>query len=104
MLPEFHGAGTEVREPVLLADAVGCCIPDPWEGVHCVDEHSTFTWLLEPMVRRAGFEVEEAQHSEDGGMAQYVLRAPLTCPAGMGSVPGTRPSELFPAANPKSRR
>ena len=42
---------------------------------HVRDEHSTFTWLLEPMIRRAGFEVEEHQHSEDGIFARYVLRA-----------------------------
>src|SRR5512133_3132763 len=25
---------------------------------HVRDEHSTFTWLLEPMIRRSGFEIE----------------------------------------------
>lgn len=28
---------------------------------HLRDEHSTFTWLLEPMIERAGFTVEEAR-------------------------------------------
>ena len=42
---------------------------------HVRDEHSTFTWLLEPMIRRAGFDVEEHEHSEDGIFARYVLRA-----------------------------
>lgn len=42
---------------------------------HVRDEHSTFTWLLEPMIRRAGFDIEEALHSEDGIFAQYLLRA-----------------------------
>jgi FkbM family methyltransferase len=42
---------------------------------HVRDEHSTFTWLLEPMILRAGFEIEEAAHSEDGIWARYVLRA-----------------------------
>jgi ubiquinone/menaquinone biosynthesis C-methylase UbiE len=42
---------------------------------HVRDEHSTFTWLLEPMMRRSGFEVAEAEHSEDGIFARYVLRA-----------------------------
>jgi hypothetical protein len=39
------------------------------------DEHSTFTWLLEPMIERAGFRVDEAVYSQDGIFAQYLLRA-----------------------------
>jgi ubiquinone/menaquinone biosynthesis C-methylase UbiE len=43
---------------------------------HVRDEHSTFTWLLEPMIARAGFEIEDASYSDDGIFASYVLRAP----------------------------
>jgi SAM-dependent methyltransferase len=46
---------------------------------HVRDEHSTFTWLLEPMIRRSGFAIERADHSEDGIVAAYVLRTP--CPS-----------------------
>jgi ubiquinone/menaquinone biosynthesis C-methylase UbiE len=42
---------------------------------HVRDEHSTFTWLLEPMIERAGFFIEEAVHSDDGIFSRYVLRA-----------------------------
>ncbi|MGH9209216.1 MAG: class I SAM-dependent methyltransferase [Acidimicrobiales bacterium] len=42
---------------------------------HVRDEHSTFSWLLEPMVERSGFEIERAEHSQDGIFAKYVLRA-----------------------------
>lgn len=42
---------------------------------HVRDEHSTFTWLLEPMVARSGFEIAYAEHSEDGIFAKYLLRA-----------------------------
>jgi len=42
---------------------------------HVRDEHSTFTWLLEPLIRRCGFTIEEATYSDDGIDAQYVLRA-----------------------------
>jgi ubiquinone/menaquinone biosynthesis C-methylase UbiE len=42
---------------------------------HVREEHSTFTWLLEPMIRRAGFDIEDAQHSDDGIVARYLLRA-----------------------------
>jgi hypothetical protein len=38
------------------------------------DEHSTFTWLLEEMMRRSGFEIERAEYSEDGIVATYLLR------------------------------
>jgi ubiquinone/menaquinone biosynthesis C-methylase UbiE len=33
---------------------------------HVRDEHSTFTWLLEPMIVRAGFEIEDASYSAAG--------------------------------------
>lgn len=42
---------------------------------HVRDEHSTFSWLLEPMIRRAGFAVEDATHTPDGIFARYLLRA-----------------------------
>jgi len=42
---------------------------------HVRDEHSTFTWLLEPMLTRAGFVIEEHQHSPDGMFARYLARA-----------------------------
>ena len=42
---------------------------------HVRDEHSTFTWLLEPMLKRSGFDILDAQHSEDDILASYVLRS-----------------------------
>ena len=33
---------------------------------HVRDEHSTFRWLLEPMIERCGFDIEQATHSSDG--------------------------------------
>lgn len=42
---------------------------------HVRDEHSTFTWLLEPMIARSGFETAHAEHSKDGIFAKYLLRA-----------------------------
>lgn len=42
---------------------------------HVRDEHSTFTWLLEPMIERAGFRIERAGYSPDGIFAEYVARA-----------------------------
>jgi ubiquinone/menaquinone biosynthesis C-methylase UbiE len=42
---------------------------------HVRDEHSTFTWILEPMLLRSRFEVAQVEHSEDGIFAKYLLRA-----------------------------
>lgn len=42
---------------------------------HVRDEYSTFSWLLEPMIERSGFEIEEAVYSDDGIFAHYVARA-----------------------------
>ena len=47
-----------------------------WEmEEHVRDEHSTFTWLLEPMFERTGFTIEVAEYSDDGFDARYLLRA-----------------------------
>ena len=40
---------------------------------HVRDEHSTFSWLLEPMMRRSGFDIVRAEHSDDGIFAKYIL-------------------------------
>lgn len=42
---------------------------------HVRDEHSTFTWLLEEMIRRAGFVLESCEYSGDGFEARYIARA-----------------------------
>lgn len=38
---------------------------------HVRDEHSTFTWLLEPMIEKAGFSIEQADYSDDRIFAHY---------------------------------
>ena len=42
---------------------------------HLRDEHSTYTWLLEPMIERAGFAIEEATYNDDGIFAHYLAKA-----------------------------
>ena len=44
---------------------------------HLRDEHSTFTWLLEPMIARAGLEIETAEYGGAGAYANYVCVKPL---------------------------
>ena len=43
---------------------------------HVRDEHSTFTWIVEMLAERAGFVIEQADYSEDGIFAKYILRRP----------------------------
>jgi cyclopropane fatty-acyl-phospholipid synthase-like methyltransferase len=38
---------------------------------HVRDEHSTFTWLLEPMLERGGFEILDAAYASVGAYAAY---------------------------------
>ncbi len=42
---------------------------------HLRDEHSTFVWLLEPMLTRCGFVIETRQRLFEGFASSYVLRA-----------------------------
>jgi SAM-dependent methyltransferase len=47
-----------------------------WEyEEHVRDEHSTFRWLLEPMLDRCGFDVDDVVWSPDRMEGRYVLRA-----------------------------
>ena len=39
---------------------------------HVRTEHSTFSWLLEPMLERAGFEIRDTWYSESRTYARYV--------------------------------
>lgn len=42
---------------------------------HIRDEHSTYTWLLEPMIERSGFRIDNATYSSDGFEAEYIAAA-----------------------------
>lgn len=70
--PEEAEAGLERW----ISSAPSESIEDGWTRPeleeHVRDEHSTFTWLLEPMLERAGFEIERAEYSEDRVFADYV--------------------------------
>jgi hypothetical protein len=39
---------------------------------HLRDEYSTFSWLLEPLIRQAGFEIEAADYGSTGIHADYL--------------------------------
>jgi ubiquinone/menaquinone biosynthesis C-methylase UbiE len=42
---------------------------------HVRDEHSTFAWLLEAMMERVGFRIEDVSYTDDGIFAEYVARS-----------------------------
>ncbi|TDE11895.1 class I SAM-dependent methyltransferase [Jiangella asiatica] len=74
----FDPADTEQRVEAWCASIEGVTADD-WVRAdaeeHVRDEHSTFTWLLEPVIVRAGFDIEDATYSPDGVQAAYVARA-----------------------------
>ena len=75
---DFEPAQAEARIETWCASG-GDQVEGDWTRAeleeHVRDEHSTFTWLLEPMIERAGFEIATAERSADGIFARYVLRA-----------------------------
>jgi len=73
----FDPGEAEARIEAWCATLDGASSEDGWQRSdieeHVRDEHSTFTWLLEPMIVRSGFLIEAAEYS-DGIFAKYVLR------------------------------
>jgi len=74
---DFPPADAEERIEACCATG-GAEVDGTWSRAeyeeHVRDEHSTFTWLLEPMIERAGFAIDDARHTSDGIFASYVLR------------------------------
>jgi SAM-dependent methyltransferase len=71
----FEPAEAEDRLERWMADLAQESVEGGWTRAeleeHVRDEHSTFTWLLEPMIERAGFAIERADYSDDGIFAHY---------------------------------
>ena len=74
----FDPADAAERIEAWCATATGAPGSGEWSRgeleEHVRDEYSTFSWLMEPMLRRAGFAIEVAEYSDDGIFAKYVLR------------------------------
>jgi ubiquinone/menaquinone biosynthesis C-methylase UbiE len=65
----------------VVAEWLAGAAPDASQGwtrgeyeTHLRDEYSTFTWLFEPMLHHAGFEILEASYSESRIYAEYTCR------------------------------
>lgn len=73
----FPPAESEARIEAWM-DEVSSEAGDGWsredfEG-HVRDEHSTYSWLMEPMIGKAGFEIEDASYDALGAYAEYTCR------------------------------
>lgn len=75
---DFEPADAEARIEAWCATG-GKGVEAEWSRAeleeHVRDEHSTFSWILEPMLVRCGFEIAFAEHSADRIFAKYLLRA-----------------------------
>jgi hypothetical protein len=76
----YHFAAAQAQERIEAWCATGGDeVEGEWSRAeleeHVRDEHSTFTWILEPMIERTGFGIDRAEYSDDGMLAKYLLRA-----------------------------
>jgi ubiquinone/menaquinone biosynthesis C-methylase UbiE len=74
----FEPADAERRIEAWIAETMASDVERRWTRAelveHVRDEHSTFTWLLEPMIARAGFEIIDAEYSASGMDARYLCK------------------------------
>ena len=74
----FEPADAEQRIEAWITETMGSDVEHGWTRAelaeHVRDEHSTFTWLLEPMLDRAGLDVADAQYDASGVFARYLCR------------------------------
>lgn len=76
----FDAADAERRVEAWISETTATDVESGWTRAelaeHVRDENSTFTWLLEPMLEHAGFEIVDADYSESGMYAEYLCRKP----------------------------
>lgn len=74
----FEPEDAERRIEAWIAETMAADVDGGWTRAelaeHVRDEHSTFTWLLEPMIERAGFDIADATYDDSGMLAQYLCR------------------------------
>ena len=75
----YHFTADDAEDRIEQWCATGSTDDGEWSRAeleeHVRDENSTFTWLLEPMMLQAGFEIRDASYSDDGFFAKYLLAA-----------------------------
>ena len=74
----FAPADAERRIEAWITETMTADVEHGWTRAelaeHVRDEHSTFTWLLEPTIERAGFDIIDANRSASGVFARYLCR------------------------------
>jgi SAM-dependent methyltransferase len=74
----FEPADAERRIDAWIAATMTADVERGWTRAelaeHVRDEHSTFTWLLEPMIERAGFDTIDASYDASGMLARYLCK------------------------------
>lgn len=74
----FEPADAERRIEAWITQTMGDDVERGWTraelATHVRDEHSTFTWLLEAMIERAGFDTIDAVYDASGMFARYLCR------------------------------
>jgi ubiquinone/menaquinone biosynthesis C-methylase UbiE len=74
----FEPVDAEERIEAWITETMTADVERGWTRAelaeHVRDEHSTFTWLLEPMIERAGLDVVDANYSASGMFARYLCR------------------------------
>lgn len=72
----FEPADAEQRIEAWIVETMARDVEGGWTRAelaeHVRDENSTFSWLLEPMLDRAGFDLVEAEYSASGMDARYL--------------------------------
>ncbi len=72
----FEPHEAEARIDAWIDDTTASDVEHGWTRAelaeHVRDEHSTYTWLLEPMIEHAGFEITDAHFSRSGIFARYL--------------------------------
>ncbi len=79
----FEPAHAERRIEAWIAETMASDLEGGWTRAelaeHVRDEHSTFTWLLEPMINRAGFDIIDVDYSPSGMDARYLCQKRKPC-------------------------
>ena len=72
----FEPSDAEARLEQWMSEAATTTVDHGWLRAeleeHVRDESSTFSWLLEPMLTRAGFAIKQRDYSEDQIFARYI--------------------------------
>jgi SAM-dependent methyltransferase len=72
----FEPAAAERRIEAWIEETITADVERGWTrselAEHVRDEHSTFTWLLEPMIEHAGFDISDTEYSASGIFARYM--------------------------------